>query len=475
MTTQTNARGRSLLSHYGSAIAHYRGKGALSLKSGGTAQCTFEAGQLSSGEVLLCCQLRQLVPCWPRMLVEKFKGTTADGGAIRANEGIRELNYLPPIRMGRCGVWAAFQVNCMEVVKQAARRPASARFGLTNLVFTGTRWYSSDNRRVLELPITLGSPHRPVDLCLRPLPDYDARSHRLRTLKGIDVTCEVEAAIPQDAGVDRLRQLADELCDLLSVARGTRIQWVYLDQYAAGGELLRRTHCSRITKRYCALPLIDPASAAETANFVQRTHPAYLARRKPYKLDSGLINAYLDAKAEDDFLESRGTKLAVATEALKTLFLQDTGCTIQDWILPNHQFRRLRRDIANAIEAVLQPAGIDGTKRAAICNKGKIAGLNRSSFESVLTELCAHVGLKVPKSDLRAFIKGRNSLIHTGRFSSTLSRAGQGRTPRATDPAWAEYLFLLNFLDKLLLKLLAYTGPYIDWAKPGNPVRTDLA
>jgi hypothetical protein len=47
---------QSLLSRYGDCIATYTGKGTLTLLDNRTTQCSFEAGQLKTGSVILIWQ-----------------------------------------------------------------------------------------------------------------------------------------------------------------------------------------------------------------------------------------------------------------------------------------------------------------------------------------------------------------------------------------------------------------------------------
>ena len=38
----------------------------------------------------------------------------------------------------------------------------------------------------------------------------------------------------------------------------------------------------------------------------------------------------------------------------------------------------------------------------------------------------------------------------------------------------AEWWFLINMLDRLYLKLLGYSGPYLNWSKSGDDRRDSL-
>jgi hypothetical protein len=132
----------------------------------------------------------------------------------------------------------------------------------------------------------------------------------------------------------------------------------------------------------------------------------------------------LDAKAEADYLEMRGVKFAVAMEILKTLFR-------------------------------------------------KSMNINGGAFKSLIQNLCNSINLSVSKQEIDLFVKCRNSLIHEGEFFCITAKPKQRKRFHALGTQTEEYLFLVNFLDRVFLKLLGYSGPYIDWRIPGNPIHRD--
>lgn len=132
------------------------------------------------------------------------------------------------------------------------------------------------------------------------VPDYDQIVARLRTLKGIAVTCETNVAAGDRGDGDSLEPILNGLVYALSVARGTKVQCVYCDVFNAAGERVERRHLARITKLCGGLTPLDPSSPREAANqrFIERGYELFLKRRVTFCLDVGTIDAYLDAKAE---------------------------------------------------------------------------------------------------------------------------------------------------------------------------------
>jgi hypothetical protein len=423
-----NLLGQSLLTDYGKCLSVYHGKGVLTLEDGKKYDCQFETGQLNNGRVLLLCDFLPPFPTCSIISAAKFEGTTSEGFRICANKGFTNVNYLPDITAdGSPGMWEAFRLHEISVQIAEDEHTQCLHFGITNFEFVSTEQIrQSDNSFCGILPLNLQNKGVSTKISITPLNGYDRIIPRVTTLKSIDVTCEAVAEMPSDGGLAQVKEVIDDLCYVLSVARGTKVQWVYCDQYNEAGKCISRLHSSRITKPFCPLEIIGTVDGAgkETKTFIEQAYKVYVEKRESYKLSRGTIDAYLDAKAEADYLEMRGVKFAVAMEILKTVF------------------------------------------RKSMKNKG-------GAFKPLIENLCNSINLSVSKQEIDLFVKCRNSLIHEGEFFCITAKPKQRKRFKALGTQTEEYLFLVNFLDRVFLKLLGYSGPYIDWSNPGNPIRCE--
>ena len=220
-------------------------------------------------------------------------------------------------------------------------------------------------------------------------------------------------------------------------------------------------HHGRFAKPYCALWVIDPSEAHyhELASFITSALPRYRERKQRWGLDQGPIAAYIDAKSEGDWLEQRAAKLSVAVESLKAAFLASDEAGVSEHIVDQSNYRRLLPELEASCRTVLAEQ-CDEEAIDAICSGGKLGELNRRPFRYLLEKLAAHLGLNADKDSLTRFIRNRNSLLHTGRFR-----------PGAPVDEW---LFMVNMLDRFYLKLLGYSGPYINWTRPSHDRRDTL-
>ena len=110
--------------------------------------------------------------------------------------------------------------------------------------------------------------------------------------------------------LDLIKNTISNLCDLISIAKGTRVQWIYYD-LLENDSLISKVHIFRATRRYNDSPIISMMGSAgkEFKTFLETTYPIYAERCDPYRLHEGTIDAYLDAKGGSDLAEMRGQNL----------------------------------------------------------------------------------------------------------------------------------------------------------------------
>jgi hypothetical protein len=212
----------------------------------------------------------------------------------------------------------------------------------------------------------------------------------------------------------------------------------------------------------------------KTKVFLEKAYKKYIELRDNFKLDKGVIDALLDAKAENDYLEFRAAKLAVALEKLKSLFMALPTTTTKEFIIIEADFNKLCPKLKKAISEILKDVGIDPKSREKIY--GKIKELNRNSFAPLLEELCSQIGLKTKEKEIKLFINCRNKLVHKGEFYCIAATSDESAKCPPLESPIEEYYFMVSFLDRIFLKLLGYDGIYINHLshKTGEDAREQL-
>jgi hypothetical protein len=217
------------LSNYGTPVRSYEGSGTLHLRSGAPVACSFEAGQLPNGDVLLLSGTPSDV--WNGD-ADRFTGRTAAAWTIDAELDLpinvlgRELN-LPP------GIYFAHRAVKLRAMSPVSASAATHRYGLVNFRFFGTNTFTERDacgqpvRHAWHLELRLPDRRGQVAVNIEPLRDYGHVATEISTTRSVAITSEAvidTAALP--AGVDPDIVIGD-LCLLLSVACGTRVQWLY--------------------------------------------------------------------------------------------------------------------------------------------------------------------------------------------------------------------------------------------------------
>jgi len=122
-----------------------------------------------------------------------------------------------------------------------------------------------------------------------------------------------------------------------------------------------------------------------------------------------------------------------------------------------------------AIGEILKAESVGPTERGEIYPK--LTGLNRRSFADLLKGFLHYIKLDVNPKDLHLFIQCRNKLVHTGEFYCLAASSAERKKCAPLPTPAEEYYFMVNFLDRIFLRLLSYSGNYVDYRTINNPTR----
>lgn len=448
------------LEYYGDPLAAYRGIGQLTSDSGSIINCEFEAGQMRTGMIILLCKFSNVQRLES---INSFQGRTFDNYRVSSTDFTIGVPWSERVEMRRhrgikySAVFTPKTIT-VEPLQAEKKKPPTLRFGLVNLKLMATDKVNDFPRRVLSLQLIDGT--NSYKVILEPVSDYKERIEKVGMLKSIDVTCEAVLNLYSGQKIEDLTEVIDNLCYILSVARGTKINWVYRGMHSSDDVMLCRLHGRRTTKPYTALSIIDPNNPHDTKVFVEQVYSTYAKKKDAYYLHRGTIDAYLDAKQEADFLEMRGLKMAVAMEII-TKHL-GRAIRIDENILDEGEFGRLE----NAVKGLIKKEILQGpemrNKRCLVYSK--IRELKRRPFRNLIEEIISPEGIDLPLSgeELKLLVKCRNALVHHGDFYCNIANNDdRKKCPPKSTPA-DEYFFVTNVLDRMILKMLGYQGAYID-------------
>ena len=442
---------------YGKVIRTYRGKGKLRRTNGDEFPCHITIQQVETGLIYIACKFApkvaqaaatiQFIMDSPRQDVELIYGKIRDGMDFesRGELFIAHSEVAVFASPNRPAI-TTLLVQEVGLWKEKQCHTGCYRFSVVNFEFTGNH---PVKRIIQDGPKQVEHFYRNLELqtpwgiaAVDPVPDYDDLIRRTKAQKGISVTCEVVAKPSVNMELREVTSKLDELCRLLSLARGTKITWINAEECMEDGKAHRIILRNPVTWPFSSLPLIDPQNPQDTPLFIEKVYPTYLKLRDRYNLDLA-IEQYLDAKRETAYLETR----ALAAVSLLD-FLQGRYASLRDLDkiisgLSREKNKELRDGLKKLIMSLFPD--IKGSDLDEMTKK--TPELNRRSYLSLLKLWTCSLGLKISQGELSKIRDTRIALVHKAKFQSSDS-----------DGKIREYFRVICLIDQVFLKLLSYDG-----------------
>jgi hypothetical protein len=351
----------------------------------------FRIEQTNSGRTFLYCErtapLVFSAAC-TGLLRASFHGRTAAGQFIQTGGGPNDYVDGPK---EFCVVLRKVEVGQVETDGH------THSLSLTNLRFP------SDKPGPTNFTVSWGGIEIP--LRLSPRRNYSERVGLLTKTEDVMPTATLRFRAP-NLSSKAIGAFITDLCLALSLVQGKKINWVYHATYGPGRTFQHAVFGETICKADTAQPLcfnppmrtgVTPALTASKDALLRVEH-----FRETYDPDNRLINAWLDARTETDYLEGRTLKYVVVIEALNALTA--SVANISRRIHEKAVWKQLHRKITDALPSEPLLPNLESWQR-----------LNERSFRDLLSEVCQHHRLTVQPSDLTVFKSIRDNIVH--RFS----------------------------------------------------------
>jgi len=436
---------------YGKPIRTYRGRGVAKFFGNTRLPCQVWIMQVGNGGILIRCLFipknARALPFSSDLQIESLSGHI-DCGLKFKTQGKLFLGRVTTRATGYNTIMLVGQEVIFEA-KTVTSNNSFFKFSLVNFEFLGNepavRYLKKGSQTVEEhyLSLKLALPWGKVSI--HPVSNSTQILNRIKAQKGIAVTSEaLVCTLPRSNFPETVARL-EELCRLLSLSRGTKINWVNAESFDPEGNLTHVVLKNSITWPFSSLTLIDYRNPHDTPTFIEKVYPYYLKFRDTYNLDIA-IEQCLDAKRETAYLETRGLAAVALIDSLQQLYASGHRLTeiVKGFSKRKYRFREYLKNFLTSSFPDIQSGELNEVLQ-------KIPELNRRSFLNLLKEWTSDLGLQIPDSELSAIRDTRNSLAHSMRFKATASH-GKIR----------EYFRLINLINQAFLKLLKYQGYYIN-------------
>jgi hypothetical protein len=305
---------------------------------------------------------------------------------------------------------------------------------LTNLRF------STDSPDPIAFDVQWDSATIPVRLI--PRRNYQDRLRQLAKTRGIVPTALLRFRSTNLTG-GAVNEFIMDLCHALSIVQGRKINWIYHATFGPGRVFQHAVFGETVTKRDTAQPLCfvpttrtgvtpDLTAAKDAISAIKRF-------RQTFDPNNRLINSWLDARTETDYLEARTLKYVVVIEALIAMTVR-VAKTIPKSSGDPEAWERLYSDIVKAVPAVAKSLTLPRWR-----------SLNARSFRDTLAAVCDVNHVTVSVKDVALFTRIRNALVHRFAYDSDIKLPGQWNVP--DQPQIAQHFFAAEFVDRIILQL----------------------
>jgi len=465
---------------YGKIISEFSGNGELIFDNSKKYSCEFCLFQLSDGSTYFSIEKLPSGTTYTLSDVNRkfsFKGITDSGliTTIQLEDSDSIRSFFPPLM---------YRIHQFKIIRINLNQIKGIKFCITNFLFTGNN--SEKDTLSLQLPGE-GS------ILIKKVVDYSDKERLLKDQVSIDITSELFISLDNPNEIARAIRLAHDICCLLSIGRGSRVSWINYTVYDERDELMHQVFCPLTTRPLSGMPELISSESRGVDSTKYFLESAYLTISKNNHLKKSLLkfcNVFNEARDGRGFTELRSVKIAVLMEMLKEYTLVNPEFEISREILNSPKQKPVKDQILKQCKEVItkQIESIDDIKYAnrwclpskdiidnhykleedRLCLNGNLLGLNHTNFKKIVDRLCEKLEVPVTPQEIQKFVKSRNSLIHTGNFFC------ESQECNLDDATWKEYQFLVNFLDKVFLKLFGYSGKYDNFLKWGHDLEDKI-
>lgn len=430
---------------------NYQGDGEVILINNERYKCSFELYQEKDSRIILLCKFFDYNSISSLIFTRDFKVKQFKGKTKNNFECYTEKIILGDfINIPDSEECVIFYLNEIEIITTIESHKNAFCFEITNFCLN-----KFDNFE-LSLPNSYQGKNQKLNFLFRPLDNYEEINRNLRINRNVEVTSEIVYLNTDNLLlIEQIIKIIDDICHLLSIAQGTKIQWINYKFYK--NSHVHEKYLSRVTRAYTPFFIIGP-NIYSIKNFMETVYSTFIERKEIYHL-KWIINAFLDSKSEDGYLGTRGLRAVVVMEMLKLDFLKIES--IEEDIFQAKVFKKIRENIKKEIKRTLD-CDIKNDVNLLDEKKGmlfsKLSELNRKSFGEILGKFLENINFDVEKekANIKCFIKSRNSLVHRGRFIYDT----RNKSTCKYKSSFEEFTFIINFIDKVILKLIGYSGLY---------------
>jgi len=432
------------INKFGTSRRVFKGNGVAIFSDGIEVKTRITLTQLVDTQLIFIADVRR--PIWDFLAnippVIEFKGKLIDGRSVSVQglviKECRQVSQYRTRLIGYSGQWIIGEPDFKEATLIC--------FELVNFLFLGTEkevFIEGDNQRssLSLMALKLGN----KEIKLRRVVDYDQTEASLRAQHGLQVTCTAITTIEDSTELDTVVSTIDTLCDVMTVARGTLVNWISFDAINLESGLPYSRYRNSVTRDFSEIDLIHYTDPQNTKSFLEKGFSRCQEIEPDFQI-TRIARAFTETRG-GSFIESRSLLIGVLVEYITSVKARLDDCT---YILNQETFESQWDSLKVNVKTILKLTYPQIAGKYLSVMLSNIRGLNRLPFSWKLNYLAKWLDIKFEPGEIEKFIVTRNKLAHEGRFPETGSPS-------------EHYLRMQWFIDRLMLRLFDYHGPYYDF------------
>src|ERR1017187_416183 len=418
------------------------GNGCLELLDDLRIECTFTLHQHFDGALFLRCNCNDPAARF-RLWASRGKplgrlvGITMDGQIIR-NAG--------PLRISEINTTDCTLRASSVIVGDETSTPTEQQFTLTNVCFPETASHDMPDHVRLTIP----TDPEPVSIVLEPHDEYQERE-RFQRRHGLTVPTAI-LRVSSRASLSETSDLVGRLCTALSIVQGHKINWITHECRDQNQFSCYRNMADRVTKlpSWLALNRLSGNSLRLPLAAAQDCYTRVCQLEDQYSWNGPVLEVWLEARSNADYIQTRSLKLVTVIEALRTITLRSQP--LQPRLEPSAWDAFLGYIIPVTRYYLTDHLKISQERVDAMTTPERWRPMNRPSFRSEINAAFKALGVRESRRNIELFVNSRNKLIHEGTFRCQSEPAIVAAESDAPQTPVDEHFFIASFVDRVIMQ-----------------------
>lgn len=298
-----------------------------------------------------------------------------------------------------------------EIGKKILSDNFTAQFDLINFLFLGNETKIEEtekgkkySRSILQLEFSDFHGRIEQD------ENYSITKQLLKRQGGVLKTSTLTTNLNSQSDYDIAIEKVKKLCQLLSVARSTFINWGSCRIKNTEGKVVYELHGNAQTRPFHGSSLINDLPG-DTESFLKSSWAAYDKHEEVFDMSRflyGYVDTYLNS-----YIETRSLNIAALTDSISSRWAISEG---RDRFLDEKVFRKQLPKLKKGVKAILEIV-FDKIKKSYVhVMLSKIKEFNRRPLDWKLKRLRKEFHCPITDDEIKRFVYNRDSLAHSSLF-----------------------------------------------------------